>query len=46
MSVEYVTSNAVLTEEIIPEIAKHDILGLDIETRGVDPVTSKCYYFR
>jgi len=33
---EYVTSNLILTEEIIPDIVGHDNLSLDIETRGLD----------
>lgn len=38
MNVEYVNSQTVLQEELLSEIAKHQILGLDIETRGLNPL--------
>jgi len=37
MPFEYVTSQVVLTDEVIPELAKLDKIGLDIETRGFNP---------
>lgn len=37
---EYVTSQIVLQEEVIPMLAGLDVLGIDIETRGSDPNSS------
>lgn len=36
----YITSQIILEEVAIPEIAQLDVLGIDIETRGMDPKTS------
>ena len=37
MAVKYITSQDILEEEVIPQLAKLDIIGLDIETRGLSP---------
>lgn len=37
MIVKYITSQAILDEEVIPSLAQADILGLDIETYGLNP---------
>jgi len=34
---EFVTSDIVLQEEILPDILRHDILSLDVETTGFNP---------
>lgn len=35
--IEYVMNNEVLKYEVFQQLSKYDILGLDIETRGLDP---------
>ena len=37
MAVKYITSQDILQEEVIPQLAQLDIIGLDIETRGLSP---------
>ena len=39
--IELITSDTIIREEIIPELAKFDVLGLDIECRGTNPRESE-----
>lgn len=40
MSFEFVEQQNVLTDEVLPEIAKAETLAFDVETRGKDPYAS------